>query len=267
MSIMAIPASLAVMAIAGAVGFVAGGDGIFAGEGKEFSQSIERTLNQSRDSSEALNDMAESEVFQDIFGPAGSGSVQQAPGAAADDPGTPTPDATLTPEQMLDQQAAELQTGVPTELQMDAREVQAQWIPRYQAAKAEHEMLVRRIDATSKYAKDYFQIQNERINKIQTDQPGAVDLRATMSGVMRAQMMLYRDWSVQATSIRDRMAIIMAQLDNMNYAIEFMSDAADFDAIARNGLEVPSNIVALQGELPRFQDMTLELAGKLKSQE
>ena len=266
MSIMMVPVSLAAMAVAGAVGFLATGDGLFAGEGKEFSTSIERALSQSEDSGEALDDMAESEVFQDIFGSAGSGSLQQAPGAATDGQGTPAPEATLTPEQKLDLQAAGLQTGAPTQLQIDAREVQAQWSPRYQAAKEEYELLVRRVEATSKYADDYFTIQNDRISKIQVSQPGATELRANLSRVLRAQMTLYIEWYAQARSIRDQMAVIMVQLDNMNLAIEFMSDAADFDAISRVGLEVPHNIVALQGELPRFQEMTLELAGKIESQ-
>ena len=266
MSIMTIPASLAIMAVTGAVGFIGASDGLIPSKGAEFSNSIERALSQSQDSGEALNDMAESEVFQEIFGPAGSGGLQQAPGATTDGQGTPMPEATLTPEQKLDLQAAGLQTGAPTQLQIDAREIQAQWSPRYQGAKEEYELLVRRVEATAKYAEDYFTIQNDRINEIQTSQPGAAELRANLSRVLRSQMVLYADWSAQARSIRDQMAVIMVQLDNMNLAIEFMSDAADFDAISRAGLEAPHNIIMLQGELPRFQEMTLELAGKLESQ-
>lgn len=262
-----IPVSLTIIAVVGAIFFIVTGDGVSASEGREFSTSIERSLSQSQDSSEALSDVAKSDVFQGMFGLGGRGNALQGSSDTSDGEGTPEPTATLTPEQKLDLQAAELQTGAPTQLQIDVREVQDQWSVRYQAAKEEVELLSLRVDATSKYAGDYFDIQNDRINDIQVSQPGGAELRSNLSRVLRAQMTLYDNWFAQAERIRDQMDVIMAQLDNMNLTIEFMSDAADFDAIAKVGLETPRNIVALQDELPRFQQMTVELADRLESQE
>ena len=116
---------LVVIAAAGAIWSISRSDGVFASEGKEFSTSIERALSQSQDSGEALNEMAESSAFQSIFGSSAGGTTLQASAGATSSQGTPTPDgtpeATLTPEQKLDLQAAELQTGAPTQLQIDVR--------------------------------------------------------------------------------------------------------------------------------------------------
>ena len=105
------------------------------------------------------------------------------------------------------------------------------------------------------------------MDQIDARQPGGVELRRNLSRVLRAQVTLYDNWYAQAKNIRDQMATVMVQLDNMNLAIEFMSDAADFNAIAKVGVEAPHNIIALQQELPRFQQMTLELVDKLEVQE
>lgn len=164
----------------------------------------------------------------------------------------------------LDKQAYALTEGqANTATQDKIDRLRRQWDHRYDRVVDENDLLEKRVADTRDYFGDYFEVQYDRLNELQ---PGADNYDAIAQALgesLSRQSETYRRWDEKATAVLATQRNIMGELKNVDVLMQFLDDAADFDAIAEYQISIGIHTNLLLADMDQLLAAGLDLNATL----
>lgn len=164
----------------------------------------------------------------------------------------------------LDKQTYALTEGqANTATQDKVASLRRQWDHRYDRVVDENTLLEKRVADTRDYFSDYFEVQYDRLDELH---PGADNYDAIASALgesLSRQNETYRQWDEKATAVLATQRKIMTELDNVNILMQYLDDAADFDAIAKHQVSIGIHTNLLLADMKQLLAAGLELNATL----
>ena len=133
------------------------------------------------------------------------------------------------------------------------------WVPGYSDAKAAHQLLDNSVAQAKAYSDAYFISQQERIESLDPNARNYDRLEGRMSELLDIQLSKYLQWRTQADAALGQSADILTEMGNVNHALRFAEDAADYDAMVSDAIEMDAVMQDLAADLTGFEDSTLAL--------
>ena len=170
-------------------------------------------------------------------------------------------DKMVPPTLTFNQKAREIQGDeVLTQYQEAMDRIVDNWTPQYEAAKREHEELVKRINATRELLPEYRQEQSELVKKQNNPM-----LRDIMEASLMDDIRTFTQWHLKASEVELRSIEALSKIEDMNTFIVFYKNQADFKAITQyDDLDVPLQVGLLLQSLDAFESETAGLAEAMK---
>lgn len=164
----------------------------------------------------------------------------------------------------VDRTAHELtRDRAPTMTQRRIKTLRGEWDNRYERASNESDVLLRDIAKTRKYKNDYFELQEERVQKLNLSARNGAAIQEAMLNTITRQRAAFSKWDKAADDVEERIHEIMAELDNVNELMEFLEDGSIFDQIVDASPEVGVRTLLLHQDIQRLETASLELADTL----
>lgn len=107
--------------------------------------------------------------------------------------------------------------------------LRGEWGDRYQRVGNENTVLLRDIAKTREYKNDYFELQEERVGKLNLSARNGPAIREAMLGAIARQRAAFGKWDAAAADAESRIYEIMGELANVNELMQFLEDGAVFD--------------------------------------
>ena len=133
------------------------------------------------------------------------------------------------------------------------------WAPHYADAKAAHQLLDNSVAQAKAYSDAYFISQQERIESLDPNARNYDRLEGRMSELLDIQLSKYLQWRTQADATLGQSADMLTEMGNVNHALRFAEDAADYDAMVSDVIEMDAVMQDLAADLTGFEDSTLAL--------
>lgn len=133
------------------------------------------------------------------------------------------------------------------------------WAPRYADAKASHQLLTSSVGQAKKYSLAYFGSQRERIDGLNASAGNYSRLKNRMDSLLETQESKYQAWARQADAILTRSHELLQEMGNINSAMRFVKDAADYDAMVNVPVTMEAEMQLLVSDLSIFEDNTIAL--------
>ncbi len=168
------------------------------------------------------------------------------------------PPATLT----FNEKAREIQGAAPLTVHQDAAQrLVDSWQPQYEAAVQEHNSLMLRISETRALWNEYRDEQTGLINEMHNSHLGA-----NMAMDLRSDIRAFEEWDRNAEHIEIQSNIAMQKLHDMNRAIQFQRNRADFRAvIGQSSIGMSLQVSLLLESLDTFENRTNALSAAITS--
>lgn len=164
----------------------------------------------------------------------------------------------------VDRTAHELtRDSAPTMTQRRIKTLRGEWDDRYQRASNESDVLLRDIAKTREYKNDYFDLQEERVQKLNLSARNGAAIQEAMLNTITRQRDAFSKWDDAAAEVETRIHEIMGELDNVNELMQFLEDGAIFDQIVDASPEVGVRTLLLHQDIQRLETASLELADTL----
>lgn len=151
----------------------------------------------------------------------------------------------------------------PTVNQQRIKALRGEWDDRYQRVGQENAVLLRDIAKTREYKNDYFELQEERVQKLNLSARNGPAIREAMLGTIARQRAAFGKWDAAAADVESRIYEIMGELDNVNELMQFLEDGAVFDRIVNESPEIGVRTLLLHQDIQRLENASLELADTL----
>ncbi|MDE2813109.1 MAG: hypothetical protein OXM01_08800 [Gemmatimonadota bacterium] len=180
----------------------------------------------------------------------------QAEGNRGDDKAAPP--ATLT----FNEKARAIQGEAPLTVHQEAAQrLVDSWGPQYDAAVAEHNSLMLRIRETRALWQEYREEQTSLIEEMHNP-----ELRASMAMDLRSDIAAYEEWNINAEQVEVRSSTAMTKLHDMNRAIQFQRNRADFRAlIGGESVGMSLQVTLLLESLDTFESRTNALSAAISA--
>lgn len=147
--------------------------------------------------------------------------------------------------------------------QQRIKALRGEWGDRYQRVGNENTVLLRDIAKTREYKNDYFELQEERVGKLNLSARNGPAIREAMLGTIARQRAAFGKWDAAAADVESRIYEIMGELDNVNELMQFLEDGAVFDRIVNESPEIGVRTLLLHQDIQRLENASLELADTL----
>lgn len=151
----------------------------------------------------------------------------------------------------------------PTMTQRRIEALRGEWDDRYKRASNESKVLLRDIAKTREYKNDYFELQEERVQKLKLSARNGAAIQEAMLNTITRQRKAFSKWDTAAAEVESRIDEIMGELDNVNVLMQFLDDGAAFDHIVNASPEVGVRTLLLHQDIQRLETASLELADTL----
>ena len=188
----------------------------------------------------------------DVAGIPGGGQAEGDQGDAS-----AAPPATLT----FNEKARKIQGDAPLTVHQEAAQRLVDgWQPQYEAAVQEYNSLMLRISETRALWQEYRDEQTMLIKEMYNP-----DLRASMVTDLRSDILAFEEWDRNAEQVEIQSNAAMLKLHDMDRAIQFQRNRADFRAVIGQSIGMSLQVALLLDSLDTFEDRTNVLSAAITS--